>query len=148
MATPYELVASDPALRRMLEVARAWGVRPSVVTGEPVVTMHVYDPGGRMVSSTEPGWSMDETGLAMALLDYEAGLCKGCGHPLEETTAPDAEEGYDVGVSARCHCCTALDIAQDAVQDRPHPSALLLSAVRRTPDEYRNQGDHEADLHP
>lgn len=48
-----------------------------------------------------------------ALALYRADL-HSCGHPLSETTAPDAEGRYKVGPPYRCHACTALELAQKA----------------------------------
>jgi Rad3-related DNA helicase len=52
---------------------------------------------------------------------------------LAETTLAENEERYVAAVSARCHRCTALSQLQDKVQERPHASALLLSATLRPP---------------
>lgn len=136
MATPAERVAADPELRRVLAAARSWGVRPSVFMGASVRTVHEYD-GGRLACSIEDGWDGEDVELALALADYEANACPGCGHDLNETTDPANEEQYDARIQARCHRCTALAIAQAQVQHKPHPSALLMSAhlkPRETPN--------------
>ena len=142
MATPAERVASDPGLRRLVEVARSWGVSPSVFSGRPLITSYVYDDLGRMVSSaTESSWTEDDRDLAAGLVEWEANLCGGCRRPLTETTDPQNEERYDAKVAARCHCCTAVDIAQNALQERQHPGALMLSVELRK--DSPNQGDDD-----
>lgn len=65
----------------------------------------------------------------VALALYRADL-HSCGHPLSETTAPNAEFQYKVEPPHRCHACTALAIAEREVE-RPHPSALIWRAERR-----------------
>jgi hypothetical protein len=147
MGSAYERVASDPGLRRLLEVARSWGVAPSVFAGRELSTRHDHDAAGRSVLSVTGGWTEEDRELAVALADWEADLCGGCGHPLAETTAPGNEERYEVRVAARCHCCTAIDIAEKALQTRDHPTALLLSAVLRS-DDPPNQGANDADPLP
>lgn len=124
-------VDSDPGLRHALETARAWGVRPSEFLGRAVVTTHDHDAAGRLVRSTSAGWTDEDRGLAMALANYEAGLCSGCHAPLSETTAPEAEDGYTAGLAIRCHRCTASQRAAEFYQDSPQPSALMIPVHRR-----------------
>lgn len=137
MPTPAERVASEPALRRILEVARSWGVRPSTFMGVGVRTVYELDAIGRVVASVEAGWDDDDVEMALALADYESNACPGCGHNLNETTDPANEENYDARIEARCHRCTALEIAQHGAQDKPHPRALLISA------KLKNQGEKQ-----
>ena len=42
----------------------------------------------------------------MALMEAESGLCGDCGHPLAETTQPEAEFAYDASIT-KCHACLA-----------------------------------------
>lgn len=139
MATPVERVAADAGFRSALAVARSWGVRPSVFFGRPVVTTYEHDGAGRLVRSAQEGWTVEDVELALALADYEADCCPGCGSALKETTDPANEERYDARVTARCHRCTALAIVTDSQQDKPHPSALLVGATLKT------QGDETDD---
>ena len=124
-------VRDDPGLRHALETARAWGVRPSEFLGDHVVTTHEHDPAGRLVRTTTPGWTATDRDLALALGDYEAGLCGGCGHPLSETTAADAEDQYEAGLAVRCHRCTASARAGDFYAESPQPSALMIPIHKR-----------------
>jgi hypothetical protein len=65
---------ADPAdpLRVLLQAARSWRVPPTVFLRQ------------RTVNSTD--WTDQDTSYALALEDYEAGLCPGCNHPLAETS--------------------------------------------------------------
>ena len=73
-----------------VEAARAWGVPRSVFLG----------------------WSDDDRGYAMALLDIESRECAGCGHPLDESMSAAMEFGYRAEL-VRCHACAAADRATD-----------------------------------
>ena len=79
----------------------------------------------------ETEWDEDERLWALALLDYDADACPGCGGQMTETTSPDAEYGYRVPPPTRCHRCTALAIAHDRHRDAAHPQALLWIAERQ-----------------
>lgn len=129
---------TDPDDRAVLEAARAWGVAPSVFLGYGrSVTEHQYNALGQLVrSSTSSAWTDDDRTAALDLLAHEASLCPGCGHPVAETTAPEAEERYHVPYPIRCHRCTATEQAQVRFQDMPTPAALLLPVqVRDSPSE-------------
>lgn len=86
-------------------------------------------PGGR--------WTEHDRSLAVALTLHEAMLCSGCGHPIEESTAEDADPAtrdgawhYEVPAPHRCHACTAVSAEQNKYADAPHPHALRWRAVR------------------
>ena len=70
----------DDPLRALLQAARRWQVPPTVFIRI------------RTVDSRE--WTDADTSYAMALEDYEAGLCGGCGQPLAETTRQDHADAY------------------------------------------------------
>jgi hypothetical protein len=134
------LDANDPTHRAMLKVARAWGVPPSVVIGqEPgqeTAIVHQYDDSGRLVRSVvEQSWSEDDISSAVSLLVYEADSCPGCGDQLSETTAPENEFAYKVGLPVRCHRCTASGIASDQYTDpdkgATQPQALFMQVELR-----------------
>lgn len=55
-----------------------------------------------------------------------------CGHPLSETTEPEAEGRYTVGPPHRCHACDALEAKQAEYTDAKRPHALLWRAERRS----------------
>lgn len=123
----HDRVRDDPALRAALETARAWGVSPRRFFGEdPAVRLEPLGPGWRVVA--DPEWNDEDRALALALTGYEAGLCPGCRHPLEETTDPDNEFRYKAQTPVRCHRCTASSVASEAIQNSNyyHPDALLL----------------------
>lgn len=126
---------NDPTTRAVLEAARAWGVPWRVFLGwsPTTTTIHEYDDAGRLVrttTTTEPLWGEEDRNAAMSLLDYEAGLCPGCAHPLAETTAPEMEFGYTTpGPPIRCHRCTKLAQISRDVGKNPDPGALLLTVI-------------------
>ena len=62
--------------------------------------------------------------LALALQEYEDGLCSGCGQPLRESMDPDLLEEWTSMDPHRCGGCTALAVAADQSKDRDHPGAL------------------------
>jgi hypothetical protein len=134
----YERISTDPGLRRVVEVARAWGVSPRRFLGwEPTRTIR-YEQGlgsGAAVITTEPEWSDDDRDLAAGLLDYEAGLCPGCRHPLAETTMPEREFAYVAEPAVRCHRCTASAQASEVYAESPTASALLIPVELRLPTE-------------
>jgi hypothetical protein len=138
-------LAGDPGLRAELEAARAWGVPWRRWAGwEPTeVTTFEYDDAGRLIRAEtvrEAEWGELDRGAAMALAEYEAGLCSGCRHPLVETCLPENEERYVGEVTGRCHRCTALEILREKVADgverkaMMQPSALLLGVRLRGED--------------
>lgn len=113
-----------------MRAARAWGVPPTVMIDTARARAH--------------GWTEKDVVLAGALTVYEDGLCRSCGHPLEECTAaeadPDNRSGthrYEAGPPVRCWACTALAQAEEkfrrpAGDTRPpdHPDALHWSSAR------------------
>ncbi|WP_416902761.1 hypothetical protein [Micromonospora echinospora] len=72
--------------------------------------------------------------------EYEAGLCKQCGQPLEETTKPEhdfnnplAPAFYEPvpGTPVQCHCCAALQRSErDANAQNPQFPGALIHGVR------------------
>lgn len=134
---PVARIAGDRALRDVLIAARGWtGPSPSRFRGRPVRTDYVLDEHGRVIGSvTDPDWTDDDRDLALALLAYEAGLCHGCGHPLAETTDPNAEETYQ-GDLVRCHRCTAAEQVAEQYRENPQPGSLRYSARPRAPHQH------------
>ena len=134
---PVARIAGDRALRDVLIAARGWsGPSPSRFLGRPVRTDYVLDEHGRVIGSvTDPDWTDDDRDLALALLAYEASLCNGCGHPLAETTAPEAEETYQ-GDLVRCHRCTAAEQVAEQYRENPQPGSLRYSARPRPPHQH------------
>lgn len=68
----------------------------------------------------------------LALTDQHALTCDGCGGWLPDTTAREADDGYRGVMTARCHACTAIAIAQEqhAAGSR-HMHATRWTAERR-----------------
>lgn len=124
---------AEPGLRAALAVARAWGVRPSLFLGVPVVdeiTVYEYDDTGRLMRSTtrREAWTEYDREAALALADLEADECSGCGGDLAETTKRENEYAYvlDREGLRRCHRCTGREIAGKPYEDSHQPGALLL----------------------
>lgn len=84
------------------------------------------EPGGR--------WRDQDGLLAAALIEYEAGLCPGCGYPLAETTDPtsdphhpDGTHKYESPYPARCFACDALESRTKDYAEADNPRALRFS---------------------
>lgn len=116
-----ERVAKDDALRAALRSARTWRVPPTVFLRERTV-----DSGG---------WTDSDTAWALALEDYEAGLCPGGEHVLAETTLPEHEMAYRPdGEGERCHYCAALRLLEKQMGERDNADGVLLPKLVLDPD--------------
>lgn len=62
--------------------------------------------------------------LALALQEYEDGLCEGCGQTLRESMDGDLMGEWTTAEPHRCGACTALAAAAEQNKDRDHPNAL------------------------
>lgn len=62
--------------------------------------------------------------LALALTEYEARRCSGCGQDLHESMDPDLLDEWDTWPAIRCGSCTALARAAERTKDSDHPQAL------------------------
>ena len=123
-------VKKDLELQKLLQASRTWGVSPRRFLGtwEPaLVTVYERDQAGRVIRTTQryetPEWTDLDRAYVLALDLYEAGLCDGCGHPLEETTRAENSEAYVAKAPVRCHRCTAQVHAAEE-HERPQPEAL------------------------
>jgi hypothetical protein len=106
----------DDPLRTLLQAAKAWRVPPTVFLGERTVTTDQ--------------WTGRDTVYAMALEDYEAGLCPGGNHPLAETTLPEHADAYRPGERIRCHYCKAQAlIAEVAEKNQENMAGVLIPIV-------------------
>lgn len=104
----------DP-LRSLLRAARTWRVPPTVFLLE------------RTVETTQ--WRERDSVYAMALEDYEAGLCPGGNHPLAETTRPEHQDAYLPAERIRCHYCTAQAMVAEVMEKEDHPAGLMVPLV-------------------
>lgn len=96
------------------------------------VTRYDYDEDGRLaaaVTEVDAEWDDESRGMALALAEYEAGLCPSCRRPLIETTDKRHEDRYIAEPAVRCHCCTATEQASKAYAESPAPGALLVPVV-------------------
>lgn len=127
-------VANDPTHRAYVKAARAWGVSPSTFLGAQRVTTHEYSQAGRLVRSvTAPEWTDADRQAALDLEAYEASLCPGCQHPLEETTKAEHSDAYRPEPPTRCHYCTAQAVTSEAVNKQHENSAGLLYSFALDP---------------
>lgn len=62
---------------------------------------------GRIPRRSEPLWTDEDRAWAIALLEYEADLCSGCGQPRSESMAIENEFRYHP-TALRCHGCAAV----------------------------------------
>lgn len=143
-----KLDPANPAHRAVIQAARSWGVPPSVFMGEGsgTVTTYEYDVSGRLVRavSAPPTWSADDQDAALDLLAYEANLCPGCRHPLDETTRPEHEYAYRAEEAIRCHRCTASQRAGEHYGANEYSSALFIPIVLRAERETARETDTDA----
>lgn len=87
-----------------------------------------------MSSTPEIEWDPAEQGWMIALAEYEAQHCEGCGHDLTETLPPASEpEDWAVIPPLRCSVCTRIAQQQDeyAKADTQHLQALRWRVVRK-----------------
>src|SRR4030095_13235889 len=137
-------VAGDPTWRALAEAARAWGVPLSIFLGRKQATEYEYFAGKLVRSVTEPLWLEEDRQAAIDLLAYEQSLCPGCGGDIAETTAADAEDGYEAVDPLLCHRCVAKEQYAKKWQDHPHPDALLISVQRKNSTRGGGGGPEQA----
>jgi hypothetical protein len=93
-----------------LKLARSLQVAPSILRGRRVDTVLFYedpDHPDRVTRTTKsPAWTPDDRSLMLALAQYEATLCPGCGNPKDLAWHHDTASAWEV-TSAVCHPCTA-----------------------------------------
>ena len=105
---------SDP-LRGLLEAARSWRVPPTVFIQQ------------RTVNTAE--WTEDDTLLALALEDYEAGLCPGGRHQLSETSKDEHADAYRPGKQVVCHYCVASSMLSEVLAKDENSAGKLIPLV-------------------
>jgi hypothetical protein len=129
-------VAHNPALRTVLETARAWGVSPSRFSGAEqsirlVYGQNQFNESVVVAQVIEPEWTAEDRELAIELTAYEASLCPGCHHPMTETTDPANEHQYVAQLPVRCHRCTVSSKAMEKYEESDVPGALYMPVVLR-----------------
>jgi hypothetical protein len=111
-----------------VKAAQQLGISVRRFDGWEPTTYYEYDDEGRLVSSTpEPEWDERQQAYMLALLEYEARICPGCGHPLY--ISGDEEHNWDVE-PIRCWACDAVAQAR-AKDERLRPEALHWHSRRR-----------------
>jgi len=124
-------------LRARVAAARALGISSKRFDGwEPKqVTEYEYDEAtGRLlrsVTTVEAEWDDDEQALMLALAEYEALTCGGCGGWLPETTALENSDNYAPPKPVRCHGCEAMSIAHEHRGDKKRPGAQRWPSPKR-----------------
>lgn len=83
----------------------------------------------RSVSTREVEWDDEERARVLALLDYEAQQCSGCGGYLPDTTDPDGK--WVAGLPSRCFRCDAVQRKQQDYRESQNPAALTVWPVHR-----------------
>jgi len=73
------------------------------------------------------GWDEESRSWALALAQYEAGLCPACGQPMSVCQAPENEGMFEAEPPIRCFSKTALVKFQDGYEQDP---ALLWTAAQ------------------
>ena len=96
-----------------------------------------------MRSTPETEWDPQQLAWMVALEAYEAGLCKQCGEPLEESTKREHDFNNPFGTArylpaegtpVQCHCCAALQRSEkDTNALNPQFPAAMIHAVRLVP---------------
>lgn len=74
----------------------------------------------------EPVWTDEDRAWAMALLEYEADLCSGCGQPRTESMDPAHEDHYRTGAK-RCHSCKAIANESERWSSPKDAKGLMIS---------------------
>ena len=77
-------------------------------------------------------WKATDQALALALTEYEANLCDGCGHPMHESMSPENEGLWVSPLPMRCHACTAIDHRVKDYEGADAATALRFRAERRS----------------
>jgi hypothetical protein len=85
-------------------------------------------------------WDDEERAWILALADYEANQCGGCGGQIDETTSKVHEDHWVVPPPVRCFKCTELARAQAPFREVnkntgkplvPHSHALLWQVTKQ-----------------
>lgn len=71
-------------------------------------------------------WTAEDRTWAIALLEYEAEICSGCGQPRSESMAIENEFRYRPTV-LRCHACnTVAREADGQVESKANTKGLMI----------------------
>ena len=90
------------------------------------IITYEYRPDGKIARAVEtPEWTQEDRELALALMDYEAGLCPGCNLSLDETSKSEHQDAYRPEEPIRCHYCTAQALVNESAQDQERAAGLM-----------------------
>jgi uncharacterized cysteine cluster protein YcgN (CxxCxxCC family) len=73
-------------------------------------------------------WGSTGRALAVALTDYEASLCDGCGQPVHLSMDPENEGHWVAPLPMRCHACTVIAHRVKDYEKADAPDALKFHA--------------------
>jgi hypothetical protein len=62
---------------------------------------------GRVVGAGDPAWLAEDVDLALEWQGEQDVTCRGCGHPIDETTDPDNEGLYEAH-QVTCLACEVM----------------------------------------
>lgn len=80
--------------------------------------------------------------LALALEEYESGLCSGCGLPVHETYDPDNERAFEAALPVRCHACTTRDKRAAEYDEAKQREALRFPVTRKPERKQQSRPSH------
>lgn len=83
---------------------------------------------GRVVEPGEAVWTAEDRAWAIALLEYEADLCSGCGQPRTESMAAEHEFGYRAQ-AWRCHGCAAVAKESERFSGSKNTAGLMIGVT-------------------
>lgn len=88
-----------------------------MLRGRVISTTYEYDNAGRVIASyASPAWTSEDHDLMIALAEYEATLCPGCGHPKDWAWHPGlASEGWFDQHEFTCQACATMHGPERAV---------------------------------
>lgn len=95
------------------------------------VTEHHYRKGRlvQTITTREVEWDEEQRALALAMFQFQAETCHGCGGWLQETTAEEAEGKYVALPPIRCHRCKVINAEREAYHEEPelyHPDSYVI----------------------
>ena len=99
------------------------------------MSTHHYRKGRlvRTVTTREVEWDDEQRALTLALAQFHAESCNGCGGWLHETAADDAEGKYVAEPPVRCWRCKAINAERAGYYEEPdiyHPDSYVIWPAR------------------
>lgn len=83
---------------------------------------------GRVVAPGEPLWTAEDRAWSIALLEYEADLCSGCGQPRSQSMDAENEFRFQPTVLV-CHGCRAVAKESERLaESKMNTKGLMIGA--------------------